>query len=100
MDPRHPDIRGHRAAAEIIKHHVWRQILFVEAHNNEEDVALERLAVSRIGVVDELKEGVYDPKEPRTPEQYKFWQNDESVLEEPDWGFRNEDLEAVPRVSR
>ncbi|KAL7415046.1 hypothetical protein BDY24DRAFT_383535 [Mrakia frigida] len=100
VDPRHPSLRGHHAAAAILKHHFWKQILHVEAHNSPEDVALEKQAVSRIGIVDEEKEGVYDPREAHTKEEYLEWNTDRtSYLEERDWGSRNEDLEVVPRMA-
>lgn len=99
VDPRHPCLRGHLAAGNILKHHVWQQLLYVEAHNTEKDVAEEKLAVSRIGIVDEEKEGVYTPNEPSTAEDFQHWQDDRSFWAEEDWGSRNEELEIVPRVS-
>lgn len=42
---------------------------------------------------------MYDPKKTDTEEEYLAWKEDNSYLEERDWGSQNEDLEVVPRVS-
>lgn len=49
-------------------------------------------------MVDEEKEGIYDPTLHYSKEEMDRWQLDSSVLEEKDWGSRNEDLEVVSRV--
>jgi len=71
----------------------------VEAHNSEEDVALEKEAISRVGWVDEENEGVYDPSLKRTKEEQAAWQIDRTFETETNWGVNNKDLEVVSRVS-
>ncbi|KAL7415144.1 hypothetical protein BDY24DRAFT_383861 [Mrakia frigida] len=99
VDPRHPSLRGHLAAARILQVHVWKQILYVEGHNSKEDEIREKLAVSRIGVVDEEKEGVYVPGVLYSKEEMDLWQLDASFLEETNWGSREDELEVVSRMS-
>lgn len=99
VDTRHPGLRGHFAAFTILQHHFWQQILYVEAHNSEEDVALEKEATSRVGFVNEEKEGVYDPALKRPKEEQAAWQLDRTYETETNWGVNNEDLEVVSRVS-
>ncbi|KAL7416489.1 hypothetical protein BDY24DRAFT_379878 [Mrakia frigida] len=99
VDGRHPGLLGHLLAGEIVKNYVWKQIQYVEAHNSEEDRERESLAVSKVGQVDEEKEGVYDPKRIHTQEEHEFWQEDRSHVDVEDWGSRPEDLEVVSRMA-
>lgn len=98
VDPRHPGLRGHYAAGSIINHHLWKQLLYVEAHDTAKDAQLEELAVSRLGVVDP-SEPLFDQMRKSTPEEFATWDDDRSYLTERNWGSRNEEIEFVPRVS-
>lgn len=98
VDTRHPGHRGHYASAAILQHHLWKQILYVEAHNTDEDIAREQLGVSRYGFVAEEEQGIYVPGVKSTEAEYKAWESDESYLDETSWGSSPEEAEVIPRV--